>query len=143
MHRNQGKRKIGMKRKRVPCAIYPMFAMRIVQRYWRKYSGLNQPTRSYDCHNLLALLTSILHACCASVLRNSLPILSASMRAWKMRRLLVRYVAQLRRSVPARFNSASCRRSRSGSSASDSACPFHSALRILVLPLGSVSSGGE
>jgi hypothetical protein len=60
------------------------------QRYCLKYSGLNQPTLSYDCHNLLALLTSILQACWASVLRNSLPIFSAAIRAWNTRRLLQR-----------------------------------------------------
>lgn len=59
-------------------------------RYFSKYFGSNQPTRSNAVHSLLALLTSILQACWASVLRNSLPMASARTRASKMRRLLHR-----------------------------------------------------
>ena len=50
----------------------------------------SHPTRSKAVQSLDALLTSILQACCASVLRNSLPTRRHCKRLSKMRRLLVK-----------------------------------------------------
>lgn len=60
------------------------------QRYWRTQSASSQPTLSKAVQSLDALLTSILQACCASVLRNSLLLRRQTRRRSKMRRLLVR-----------------------------------------------------
>lgn len=111
-------------------------------KYCWKCSGRNQPTRSYAVHNLLALLTSILQACCASVFRNSLFTFRALTRASKMRRLLHRYVAQDSLSVAARLSSAGLSKSRSGSLLRSNICPFQSAFRALAL-FPRVSRGGQ
>lgn len=78
------------KRKNPDSPAVPMQMQNYAFKNLTKCSGLNQPTRSYAVHSLLALLTSILQACWASVFRNSLPILRAFTRASKILLLLQR-----------------------------------------------------